>query len=96
MSQTFLFLCGGVDTHEKIVYSDSILASLTLLAIADEYLFLQGESGVALYFSSLKANLSLQWDRLPSLLVIPPTLRKPARLIAYPLCRLNKSVPAFG
>ena len=41
VSQTFLFLCGGVDTSEKIICSDSILASLTLPVIAGDYLLLQ-------------------------------------------------------
>jgi len=96
VSQTFLFLCGGVDIREKIICSDSILTSLTLLVIADDYLFLQRESGVGLYFSFLKTNFCLQWGGLSSPLVITPTLQKLTCLVAHSLSRFNKSVPVFG
>lgn len=96
VSQKFLFLCGGVDISEKIICSDSILASFTLPVRADDYLLLQRESGVALHFSFLKSILCLQWGGLPSLQIIPLTLWKPTHLIARSLCRFNKSVPAIG
>lgn len=76
-----MFLCGSADTREKIICSDSILASLTLPVIADEYLLLQRGAGGVLYFSYLKNNLCLQWGGLSSLLVIAPTLWKAARLM---------------
>lgn len=96
VSQKFLFLCGGVDISEKIICSDSILASFTLPVRADDYLLLQRESGVALHFSFLKSILCLQWGGLSSLQIIPLTLRKPTHLIAHSLCKFNKSVPAVG
>lgn len=96
VSQKFLFLCGGVDISEKIICSDSILASFTLPVRADDYLLLQRESGVALHFSFLKSILCLQWGGLFSLQIIPLTLWKPTHLIAHSLCRFNKSVPAVG
>lgn len=93
-SQTFLFLCGGVDIGEKIICSDSILASFTLPVIADDYFFSPKSIWSSTVIVFLKINLYLQWGGLSSLLVIPPTLQKPAHLIANPLCRFSKSVPA--
>lgn len=49
LSHRHFCFCVPVLTHmKKIICSDSTLASLTLLVIADEYLFLQRERGVVL------------------------------------------------
>lgn len=81
---------------KKIVCSDSILASLTLLVIAEDYLLLPRDSGVALYFSFLKTTGICKGGELSILLVIPLTLQEPAHFIFCSLCRFNVLVLAFG
>lgn len=89
--------CEVVLTYmKKIVCSDSILASLTLLVIAEDYLLLHRDSGVALYFSFLKTTGICKGGELSILLVIPLTLQEPAHLIFCSLCRFNVLVLAFG